>query len=64
MFPFTFDQKIAANDKRQVVETKGFKALFLKKLKTLSEKQITGIAYRDGKGGIMLGLTTFEHSRH
>jgi hypothetical protein len=31
MFPFTFDQKVAPGDKRQVVEPKGFKSLFLKK---------------------------------
>jgi hypothetical protein len=63
MFPFTFDQKIGAGDKRQVIDTKGFKALFLKKL-TTREKNLTGIAYRDGKGGITLGLTTFEQNRH
>ncbi len=46
-----------------MIDAKGFKAIFLKKL-TISEKKITGIAYRDGKGGITLGLTTFEQTRH
>jgi hypothetical protein len=63
MFPFTYDQKVAAEDKRQVLDAKGFKAIFLKKL-TISEKKITGLEYRDGKGGIPLGLTTFEQTRH
>jgi hypothetical protein len=31
MFPFTYDQKVAAEDKRQVLDAKGFKAIFLKK---------------------------------
>jgi hypothetical protein len=55
MFPFTYDQKLSQNDTRQSVNTKGFKSIFLKNLK-LKEKQITGIAYRDGKGGVTLGL--------
>ncbi len=31
VFPFTFDQKVAPGDKRQVVKPKGFKSLFQKK---------------------------------
>jgi hypothetical protein len=41
---------------------KGFKGDFLKKL-TAKEKK-TAIAYQDGKGGVTLGLTTFEQTRH
>jgi hypothetical protein len=48
MFPFTYDQRLAQNDKRQLIDTNGFKALFMKKL-TVQGKQITGVAYRDGK---------------
>jgi hypothetical protein len=63
MFPFTYDQKLGRGDTRQSIETKGFKALFLKKL-VIKGKQITGIAYRDGKGGITLGISTTEPTRH
>jgi hypothetical protein len=30
----------------------------------LKEKQMTGIAYRDGKGGVTLGLSTTDSARH
>jgi len=63
MFPFTYDQKLSSSDTRQVVDPSGFKTLFMKKL-TVSGKNITGLAYRDGKGGVTLGLTTCEHMRH
>jgi hypothetical protein len=63
MFPYTYDQTLATGDTRQVTNQKGFKALFLKKL-TIKNKQITGVAYRDGKGGITLGLTTMALNRH
>jgi len=63
MFPFTYDQKLSRNDTWQLVDTKGFIVIFLKKLK-LKEKQMTGIAYLDGKGGVTLGLTTTESARH
>ncbi len=56
MFPYKYDQMLATGDTRQVIHPKGFKAHFLKKL-TLKNKQITGVAYRDGKGGFTLGLT-------
>ncbi len=57
MFPFTYEQKLAQSDTRQLIDTQGFKALFLKKL-TVRDKQLTGIAYQDGKGGVTLGLTS------
>ena len=63
MFPFTYDQRLAQNDKRQLIDTNGFKALFMKKL-TVQGKQITGVAYRDGKGGVTLGLTSSTKTRH
>jgi hypothetical protein len=63
MFPFTYDQKLGQNDTRQLVNKSGFKALFLKKL-TIKEKQIMAMAYRDGKGGVTLGITTSEQTRH
>jgi hypothetical protein len=63
MFPFTYDQKTGPGDLRQSINPAGFKTLFVKKL-TVSNKEITGIAYRDGKGGITLGLTTHSQMRH
>lgn len=63
MFPFTYEQKLTSSDKRQLIEKKGFRNLFLKKLRA-RDKDITGIAYRDGKGGVTLALTTFEQTRH
>ena len=57
MFPFTFDQKLKATDCRQDVPVKGQKALLLKNLK-ISNKQISAFAYRDGKGGVVLGLNS------
>jgi hypothetical protein len=63
MFPFTYEQRLAQNDRRQLIDTGGFKALFIKKL-TVRDKQITGVAYRDGKGGVTLGLTSCTHNRH
>jgi hypothetical protein len=63
MFPFTYDHKLGRSDTRQSVDTKGFEAIFLKKL-ILKDKQITGLAYRDGKGGVTLGITTTESIRH
>ncbi len=63
MFPFTFDQKLSPNDTRQSIDTRGFKALYMKKL-TTKDKVVTGLAYRDGKGGVTLGLNTTEQNRH
>ena len=63
MFPFTYEQKLAQSDTRQLIHTQGFKALFLKKL-SVRDKQLTGIAYRDGKGGVTLGLTSSTSTRH
>jgi hypothetical protein len=63
MFPFTFDQKLSQSDTRQLIDPAGFKTLFMKKL-TIGGKDLTGLAYRDGKGGVTLGLTTCEHTRH
>jgi hypothetical protein len=63
MFPFTYDQKLGQNDTRQLIDKSGFKALFLKKL-TIRDKQIMATAYRDGKGGVILGITTSEQTRH
>jgi hypothetical protein len=62
-FPFHFDQKAASIDKRQVVETKGFKTIFLKKLAN-KDKQLTAIEYCDGKGGITLGINSSEQTQH
>jgi hypothetical protein len=39
------------------------KTLFMKKL-TVSGKNITGLAYHDGNGGVTLGLTTCEDMQH
>jgi len=55
MSPFTFDQKLSPNDMQQSIETRGFKALYMKKLST-KDKVLTEIAYRDGKGGLHLDL--------
>jgi len=63
MFPFTYDQKLGRSDTWQSVDTKGFKAIFIKKL-ILKDKQITGFAYRDGKCGVTLGITTTESIHH
>jgi hypothetical protein len=63
MFPFTYDQKLSQNDTWQSVDTKGFKVVFLKKV-ILKGKQMTGIAYRDGRGGVTLGLTITESTHH
>jgi hypothetical protein len=62
-FPFTYDQKLGRSDTWQSVDTKGFKAIFIKKL-ILKDKQITGFAYRDGKCGVTLGITTTESIHH
>jgi hypothetical protein len=63
MFPFTYEEKMSQSDTRQSVDPAGFKTRFMKKL-TINSKEITGLAYRDGKGGVTLGLTTCEHTRH
>jgi hypothetical protein len=60
MFLFTYDQKLGQSNTRQSVDTKGFKAIFLKKL-ILKDKQI---AYHDGKGGVTLGITTTKSICH
>jgi hypothetical protein len=62
MFPFTFDQDLKPSDSRQLVPVKGQKALLLKSLK-VSNKQISGFAYRDGNGGITLGINSMICSR-
>jgi len=36
---------------------------FMKKL-TVSGENNVGLAYCDGKGGVTLGLTTYEHMQH
>jgi hypothetical protein len=64
MLPFTFEQKMSQGDTRQSVDPAGFKTLFIKKKLTINDKEVTGLAYRDGKGGVTLGLTTCEHTRH
>jgi hypothetical protein len=40
-----------------------FQGSFLAKL-SVQDKQLTGITYRDGKGGITLGLTSSTSTRH
>lgn len=62
MFPFSFDQSMKPSDPRQDVPTKGLKTLLLKTLK-VSDKQISGSANRDGKGGVILGINTMICSR-
>jgi hypothetical protein len=63
MFPFTYEQKLSQQDTQQLIDTQGFKALFTKKL-AMRDKNLTGIAYRDGKGGVTPGLTTITSARH
>lgn len=62
MFPCTFDQKLSQNDMRQTIQMKGIQAIYMKKL-TIMDKTITGMANRDGRGGVTLGLSTsiFNH---
>jgi len=63
MFPFTYDQRLAQNDKQQLIDTNGFKAFFMKRL-TIHGKQFTGVAYRDGNGGVTLALTSNTKTCH
>jgi hypothetical protein len=55
MFPFTYEQVLNPNDPPQDVPMKGQKALLLKNLK-IDNKQLSAFAYRDGKGGVTLGI--------
>ena len=58
MFPFTFDQgNLKPTDPREDVPVKGQKALLLKNLKVCN-KEISGYAYRDGKGHVTIGVNT------
>lgn len=65
MFPFTFDQDLKPSNSQQLVPVKGQKAcqkaLLLKNLK-VSNKQISAFAYRDGNGGITLGINSMIRS--
>ena len=63
MFPYTFDQKLRENDTREDVPMKGFKALFQKKVPYKNKNLTTG-AYRDGHGGVTLGITSSSEGRH
>jgi hypothetical protein len=54
---------LSQSDTRQLIDPAGFKTLFMKKL-TIGGKDLTGLAYRDRKGGVTLELTTCEHTRH
>ncbi len=63
MFPFMYDQKLDQSDTRQSIDSARLKTLFVKKL-TVSHKEITSIAYWDGKGGITLGITTSDQMCH
>jgi len=63
MFSFRYDQKKGQGDMWQSINPTGFKTLSVKKL-TVSSKEITGIVYRDGKGGVTLGLTTHSQMCH
>ena len=57
MFPFTYDQTLGNGDTRQLIPKNGLKTIFSKKI-LLCNKKLTGIAYRDGEGGVTLGLSS------
>jgi len=63
MFPFTYEQKLAQSDTQKLIDTHGFKALFIKQL-SMRDKQLTGIAYWDGRWGVTLGLKSSISTRH
>ena len=56
-FPFTFDQKLTRNDTRTLIEKKGSKCVFIKEQRFGNHK-LSAIAYRDGHGKIVLGISS------
>jgi hypothetical protein len=63
MLLFTFDQKLGRDHSQQSIQQKGLKGIFLKTL-DIKERKISAIACCDGKGGVTLGISTVEQTRH
>ncbi len=62
MFPFTFNQTLKSGDSRQYVCEIGHKALLCKNV-AVQNKNLTGVAYRDGRGNVTLGLSSMIPGR-
>lgn len=65
-FPFTFDQKLRSDDKRELIQTDGFKRLYIKhKLlsQSNSSRTMTAVGYRNN-GNVTLGISTIFNSIH
>jgi hypothetical protein len=61
--PYTYAQEVDANESSRLIPKAGHKALYLKST-TVSNRPLTVAAYRNGNGGITLGLSTTNDQQH
>ena len=61
-WPFTYDQKLKATDKRTLIDTKGAPTLFLKWCK-VGVKYLFASAFRNGSGSVATAISTL-HNQH
>ena len=61
-FPFTYEQKQSGRDKRQDIPTQGPVVFHRKEQKVggLRTPKVSVLAYRDAKGHVTLGISTFN----
>jgi hypothetical protein len=52
-WPFTYEQKLSASDKRTYIDSAGAPTLFLKVYENNLNKRIYATAFRNGTGGVV-----------
>ena len=62
-WPFTYDQKLGANDKHTKVESKGAPALFVKTVNE-SAKMVTASSFRNGSDSVSNTISTIHRGHH
>ena len=56
-FPFTYEQKLASNDKRMDISKKGYKAIHVKEI-IYHGKKLAAQGYNTGMGKVVLSMLT------
>jgi len=62
-WPFTYDQKLSASDKRTYIDSAGAPTLFLKVYENNLNQRIYATAFRNGTGGVVTSISSM-HGKH
>jgi hypothetical protein len=62
-WPFTYDQKPSASDKRTYIDSAGAPTLFLKVYENNLNQKIYATAFRNGTGGVVTSISSM-HGKH